>query len=261
VYRILIGCLVGISCFGLLSIANAETIVLDNGQKVTGQIIERTELRVMVDIDGTPRTFFLGEIASIDGQAVSMPQDDKVNSDLSKVEQNAAGGDQDKLVKEMVERGQTVAKVDAPAVPSSTVATAVATDQSSISSSATSTGPNKAVVTTPDGGIIVVDNSKITKYDKDFKVVKEVAINSDNVATAPASVAPASADAPASAPAVAPAAPAPNAAAPAAATTTPTPAATAPAAAPATPVPADASADQPPTLKDFLSSIFSSHKK
>ena len=33
---------------------------------------------------------------------------------------------------------------------------------------------NKAVVPTSDGGIVVVDGDNITKYDKNFQVIKEI---------------------------------------------------------------------------------------
>ena len=58
----------------LSSSANAETVVLLSGQKVEGQIIEQTPLRVMMDAQGTIETFFIGEIDSIDGNKVDLPQ-------------------------------------------------------------------------------------------------------------------------------------------------------------------------------------------
>jgi len=259
VFRIIFGCLTGLMIsLWVSSISYAETIVLDNGDTVTGQIIERTELRIMVDVNGTLKTFFLGEVASIDGQAISMPQDEKVAADIAKVEQNPKpvpyfGAEQDSLEKTMAAHNQNSPAAQPPAAVTSTATPPVA-DQTTTSTASLTAGPNKAVVATPDGGIIVVDSGKITKYDKDFKVVKEVDLPSDNTTPTAAPV-PATADASATAPVVvAPASPAPDA----------------PSAAPASAAPAPAASDstadaQPPTLKDFfdktMKSIFQRTKK
>ena len=50
--------------------ANAATLVLESGQKITGPIIEQTDSFVMINVNGMPSTFFLGEITSIDGKKV-----------------------------------------------------------------------------------------------------------------------------------------------------------------------------------------------
>jgi len=258
VLRLLIGYFIaGVLFFNFIPIANAATITLLTGEKISGDIIEKTELHVIISVNGVPTTYYNGEIADIDGQAIGMPQDQAINSDVARAEKSPApyyGDEQDSLVNFMQKRSQATAPA-APVVTTPTTAPVApaapaptAPDQSVPVSTTT---PDKAVVTTSDGGIIVVQNDKITKYDKDFKVVKEVDLNPDNTAAS---------STPPAAPLAPPAPVAPTAAAPAA---SPAPA-SAPAAAPA-PVaaPADQSAASTdlPTLKDFFSSFFSSTKK
>lgn len=54
----------------LLTPAFAETIVLKSGETVEGKIIEKTGKYVKIDFQGVPLTYFLDEIASIDGEMV-----------------------------------------------------------------------------------------------------------------------------------------------------------------------------------------------
>jgi hypothetical protein len=59
--------------------AFAETVILKTGQKVEGKITEKTDKYIKVDLEGVNLTYFLDEVASIDGQKVEaadkQPQD------------------------------------------------------------------------------------------------------------------------------------------------------------------------------------------
>ncbi|MDD3345880.1 MAG: hypothetical protein PHO34_05610 [Candidatus Omnitrophica bacterium] len=58
-------------CCFLLPVLHAESIVLKSGQKIEGEVIERTGDHIKVDFFGVPLTYFFNEIESIDGQPVS----------------------------------------------------------------------------------------------------------------------------------------------------------------------------------------------
>jgi len=50
----------------------AETIVLKSGETIEGEIIERTDEFIKVDIYGIPITYYLDEIESIDGEKMGL---------------------------------------------------------------------------------------------------------------------------------------------------------------------------------------------
>ena len=172
-----------ISCWAS-SIANATTLTLLSGEKVIGDVIEQTEMRIMVDVQGIPKTFFLGELASIDGKPIETPQDqDKpVAVDLVKEEQKPApyyNDEEDSLIRFMKVRNSSASPADQKVPVPSVIATAplpvpapVPGNQPVISPAPAETG--KAAVFTPDGGIIVVVDNKVIKFDKDLKVIQEV---------------------------------------------------------------------------------------
>jgi len=156
--------------------ADATTLVLNSGERITGNIIEHTELRIMVDVGGTPKTFFLGEISSIDGKAMEMPREAAVEMTLADVgavmnRPPAAvvpyyKDEQDSLVRFMSVRSGNAAPAASSPAP--------APSQEQSAAPPASGGTDRSVVSTSDGGIIVVTSNKITKYDHDFKVIKEV---------------------------------------------------------------------------------------
>ena len=230
--------------FCLLSSANATTIVLQTGERIIGQLIERTELRVTLDVQGLPETFYLGEIASIDGQAVALPQERKLTADLNREEKNPApyyGDEQDSLAKFMKKRNPNTPAQNQPAPqPAPVKPVAISSLPLTQPQAAPPPGPgmNKTVISTPDGGLIIVDNDKITKFDKNLQLVRKVDLTA---AASQADNPPATALPPAA------------------------PAASTPAASPATPAsPAQIqspAAQDLPTLKDALSSFFSDPKK
>ena len=74
-----------IMSFCFFSIADAETIILQSGQKITGQIIEHTDLRVTVEVQGVPQTYFLGEVVSIDGKKPDTLKDNNAGEGGAKV--------------------------------------------------------------------------------------------------------------------------------------------------------------------------------
>ncbi|MFA6350136.1 MAG: hypothetical protein WCY12_04345 [Candidatus Omnitrophota bacterium] len=55
-------------CSFLVSGVSAETIKLKSGQQIQGRIIERTDSYVKVEIAGTPLTYFLDDISSIEAE-------------------------------------------------------------------------------------------------------------------------------------------------------------------------------------------------
>lgn len=52
------------------NIAFAETISLKSGKKIEGKVIEKTDKYIKLDFYGTPITYFIDEIESIDGQKI-----------------------------------------------------------------------------------------------------------------------------------------------------------------------------------------------
>jgi len=205
----------------LCSTADASTIVLQSGQKLQGQIIEQTELRVTVDIQGAPYTFYLGEIASIDGRPVEMPREKAVESALVKAKKPVVPNyhDQETSLIRFMNKKNPQGQLTDQTVPSQETSVTLAS----------SAAVNKSVVSTPDGGLIVVDSNKIIKFDKNLQIVKEVDLTK---VALPAVIAPVAAPLATPLPAVS----------------------SAPASSPA-------GQSNPPKLKDFLTSFSSSAQK
>jgi len=152
--------------FCLSSIANADTLILQSGQEIKGQIIEQTELRVMVSVQGVPRTFFLGELASINGKPIETSQVKAAKLALAQIKKPVVAplNDEERsLIKLMIKRKPNVPPQDRPVDKKNPVPL---------------TPPN--VVPTSDGGIIVVSPGKIVKYDKDLKVIREIDLKTNN---------------------------------------------------------------------------------
>lgn len=73
----------------------AETVVLKSGKTVEGKITETTDKYIKVDFQGVGITYYLDEIASIDGQAVVLP---------AAVKESAVGSvDKAEMIKELLE--------------------------------------------------------------------------------------------------------------------------------------------------------------
>lgn len=68
----------------------AETIVLKSGKTIDGKILEKTDKNIKVDISGIPVTYYLEEIESIDGQAISMASNNSINQVSKEIAQNKA---------------------------------------------------------------------------------------------------------------------------------------------------------------------------
>jgi len=138
-------------------IGQAATLVLQTGEKVEGDIIERTPLRIMLDMKGNVETFYIGEILSIDGQKMITPPNEG-RLTIAKEEASMTNA---------IKASKTVVAVPSPKP---------APLQETLTIPQTVNVPNKDVnvVPTPDGGIIVVTPTKITKYTKDLQLVKQV---------------------------------------------------------------------------------------
>jgi len=70
VRRLLFGCVFTFMIgFSLSASANTEMdeLILRSGQKITGHIIERSEVLVAIEVYGVPQTYFIGEITAING--------------------------------------------------------------------------------------------------------------------------------------------------------------------------------------------------
>jgi len=72
----------------------AETIVLKSGKTIEGEIAERTDKYIKVDLYGVPITYFNDDIESIDGELVALPVAKK---ELLKEQPVLQGIDDDKL--------------------------------------------------------------------------------------------------------------------------------------------------------------------
>lgn len=66
--------------FCFVSISFASTVVLESGQRVEGDIIERDEDYIKVSYDGVEVTFYLDEIITIDGIEVEVPEADEYST-------------------------------------------------------------------------------------------------------------------------------------------------------------------------------------
>ena len=149
--------------------ANANELILQSGQKITGQIIERSELHVIVDVKGTPQTYFLGEVASVDGVKVGQLKA-KSNNEHSVV---LSAKPKDIRKRRNVpprpreQQGfQQAIKTNALLLSMLEVANKMITS-------------NRNVVPTPDGGVVIVSGEKIVKYDRNLNIVKEVDLKKD----------------------------------------------------------------------------------
>lgn len=65
----------------LPSILLAETVALKSGKTIEGKITEKTDKYIKIDFDGTPLTFFLDEIESIDEKKEAVPVNEEVSSE------------------------------------------------------------------------------------------------------------------------------------------------------------------------------------
>ena len=161
-FRFLFGCVtVLMISFSLPCQVNAATVILQSGQKIKGKIIERTELRVTVDVKGIPQTFFLGEIVSIDGKKVEPFQDKNVAKPQTKIKKPNALP----LPKSSHRTGPPEDKQVAQ------VAAAILSIRDMMGKVAKMSWN---VVPTSDGGLVIIYNKGMTKYDKDLNLVKGV---------------------------------------------------------------------------------------
>lgn len=163
----------------LPSIAYADFIILDSGQKVTGQIMRRTELYVTMDVKGSPETYFLGEIANIDGKKVSkvqLPVKDTASASAAAKKTTKFKDEKDSLERFMERRNPK------PPQQAAAASTSTSGDEQKIAGLVQDIrrqirrmgNMNESAVASPDGGLIVVSPEKIVKYDKNLKVVKVV---------------------------------------------------------------------------------------
>ncbi|MDE2221798.1 MAG: hypothetical protein KGK03_01880 [Candidatus Omnitrophica bacterium] len=169
-----------LASFAVASMAHAGVIILQSGQRIEGQILERNDMDVVIDVLGRVETFYLGEIATIDGQAVELPPAPAPQKQAAVPD---FGDEQASLARFMDKRGAAKASAvhPAPAVPAPKAA---ATVKISMPKAVPAIHPSSAatptVIPTADGGIIVVGPDKITKYDKDLRIIKEAPL--DNAA-------------------------------------------------------------------------------
>jgi len=70
----IIGVIALILVLALTHFTAAETIVLKSGKEVVGEITERTDEHIKLDISGVSVPFFLDEIESVDGEAIAQPE-------------------------------------------------------------------------------------------------------------------------------------------------------------------------------------------
>jgi hypothetical protein len=152
-------------CIGHAS--DAATLVLVSGQKIEGRIIEQTPLHITLDVYGSPITYYLGEISTIDGQEIEVPLPQSTGPAIVEEKKSpppASKKEEDSLVKFMAIRHANVPKAapspKAPPTPSKET--------------------EKKVIPTSDGGIIVVGSEKIAKYDKNLNIIKEIKLKPDN---------------------------------------------------------------------------------
>lgn len=172
-FRLLPGCLmVLMTIFLVFPIANAATLTLQSGQEIKGHIIEQTPLRITIDVQGSPKTFFLGEIATIDGDEIEVSQAKANRVELEK-QVLAYKNEQNALIGLMNKRNSNVSASELPASYSMHM---MALRMRDIISKMKDW--NKAVVFTSDGGLVVVDSNQMIKYDKDFQVVKVINLTS-----------------------------------------------------------------------------------
>jgi len=181
--------------FCFLAPAYAATVILTSGQKIEGQILEQTELRVTVDVQGRPKTFFLGEIASIDGQQPQMPAPaakpaqalpvqttEAVPADIKKTDLPHYKDEHDSLERFMEKRSPAAVPAVTPAPPAPPVPEPKKTEDLHPGGNGfggKAAEANKKVVTTSDGGFVVVGSKSIVKYDKDLNMIKKIDLDSN----------------------------------------------------------------------------------
>ena len=170
-----------ISC-GVSSIANAETLTLVSGEKITGQILQQTQLRVTIGVNGMPRTYFVGEIASIDGKVVKKAPADEKGSLIRFMNKNKHKPSAPVPIHPAGPKIHVPPAVTPPAPAADKTDALVRGLYEMMGKMA---GMNKNVVSTPDGGIIVISPEKIVKYDRNLNVVKQINLNAGNNTAGP----------------------------------------------------------------------------
>ena len=172
------------------SLSRAETLTLHSGEKVEGQIIKRTPLYVMMQAQRMTQTFYLGEIATIDGKKVEVSPSKPPAAALKErkiLKIPSHNEEQEALVNFMNIRNAAsktkakapVLKTPASAMPKSVTPLAVFKKKKASSMPGMMGkmgGANKRIVPTADGGFVVISPEKMTKYDKDLNLVKKIDI-------------------------------------------------------------------------------------
>jgi len=188
--RLFAGLIIGAISLCLARASDAATLVLASGQRVQGRIIEQTPLRITVDAYGATSTYYLGEIATIDGQDVEIwNPPNHAGGVITDTDKKPAPvlinkDEEDSLIRFMASRHphppKAVPPPKAPAAAppeSEKLDTLVASMHEMIGKMG---DKDKTVIPTTDGGIIVVSADKIVKYDKNLNVVKDVKLKADN---------------------------------------------------------------------------------
>jgi len=145
----------------LLPIAHADVLTLQSGKIITGHIIQRTGLNVMVDVHGLPETFYWGEITAIDGKS---PQSiaAALASPKKKVPVTPVAAKEKKPI--LYNKDEVDSLMRSMAVRDPNGKTPTSADKIK-------------VIPTPDGGFVIVGPQKITKYDKNLNFVKAINID------------------------------------------------------------------------------------
>jgi hypothetical protein len=166
----------------LSSAAGAETLILNSGQKITGTVIIKNNMYVTLEISGTPMTYFIGEIASIDGKKIEIPDPGKIVPAPVKDKKTPA----QKVFLPPVEKHSISSKP--PLGPLQAHPAVIQESKKSeglchaVHEMKSKMGDmnNPVVVTTSDGGIIVITARKMEKYNKNLKLINAVDIKADN---------------------------------------------------------------------------------
>ncbi|MBF0511345.1 MAG: hypothetical protein HQL13_03355 [Candidatus Omnitrophica bacterium] len=203
------------ACFYSATTAQGAEVLLLSGAKVVGTILEQTEFRVMLDVKGIPKTYFLGEIESIDGKApdallAKVPEmshqpaqnipNQKPATDAAQAVLKAANPhfDEEKdALEEFMKRRNAPSAVQnskteksaqchskhhcskpVPQQPMCQPQVSKDPMEGLHEMAAKNAGTGQNVFQTADGGIIVVSSrNKLIKYDKNLNFIKEVKID------------------------------------------------------------------------------------
>ncbi len=150
-----------------LSLAATDTLVLQSGETIHGKILknQNQNTEILMDVGGLTETYYLGEIATINGKQPQITLPAPAQNNPSK----ALKVGTIKPFKPLITADHSTPKVKtSSSIPSAPFLLVSKTEI---------LNHDINLVPTADGGVVVLKAQALTKYDKDLNLVKTVDLN------------------------------------------------------------------------------------